>query len=181
MPRSTVHQDIRSVRAPAVGTAGHHSSRGRTPAVCGYAADARRIMAEHPSSRGWQKVEPRPCGGRHPRTVGSRHMVLWRRNRDYFHPDTYRVYDLAEDPPLWVAEKLSTGLCVSELWVWRVRTLVEDHPLVTDNLGCPWRIDDGALRSGLNVRLAVANGHWLWKLTGEPAPCCGGYLARWPD
>lgn len=146
-----------------------------------YAADAWRIMAEHPSSRGWRKVESRPCRGRHPRTVGTRRMVLWQRCRDYFDPETFVFYDAADDSPLWVAEQLSTCLCVSELWAWRVRMLVDDFPQVADELGLPWRIDAGALRPGLTVRLEAANGQWLWRLTGEPAACCGGYLARWPD
>lgn len=139
-----------------------------------YSAEARRIMAEHPSVLGWQKRDLRPCGGRHPRTPGAGPMVLWRRSRDYYHPDTCRAYDIAEDPPLWVAEQLSTGLCVSEHWVWRIRTVLEDFPLAAADLGLPWHIDDGARRPGFTVRLEVANGQWLWRVTGEPGPVLRG-------
>lgn len=143
-----------------------------------YSAEAQRIMAEHPSSQGWTSVQSRWCGGRHPRSPGSRPMVLWRRRREYFHPETFAAYDVADDPPLWVAEQLSTSLCVTRRWAWGVRAL---GPLIASDLGLPWRIGAGELRPGLTVRLETSNGRWLWKLTGEPAPCCGGYLARWPD
>lgn len=93
-----------------------------------YAADAQRIMAEHPSTLGWEKRESRSCGGRHPSTPGAGRMVLWRRRRDYSHPETHRVYDIAEDPPLWVAQQLPTGLCVSEEWARQLRTF-DDFPL----------------------------------------------------
>jgi hypothetical protein len=105
-------------------------------------------------------------------------MVLWQRRREYFDPETFALYDVAEDPPLWVAEQVSTSICVKPSWVWRIRTL---GPLVANDIGLPWRIADGELRPGLPVRLETANGQWLWQLTGQPAPCCGGHLAWWPD
>lgn len=146
-----------------------------------YAADARRIMAENPCSGGWRRRQLQACRGHHPRAAGSGRMVLWQRHRDYFHPQTFTLYDIAEDPALWVVEQISTCLCVSREWVWRVRTIVDDLPHTAEDLGLPWRLDSGAVRPGFTVRLEAANGRWLWTLTGEPAPCCGGYLARWPD
>ncbi|WP_293002597.1 hypothetical protein [Mycobacterium sp.] len=146
-----------------------------------YAADARRIMAENPCNGGWRRRQLQACHGHHPRTAGAGCMVLWQRHRDYFHPQTFTLYDVAEDPALWVVEQISTCLCVSREWVWRVRTIAEDLPRVAEDLGLPWRLDHGGLRQGFAVRLEAANGRWLWRLTGEPAPCCGGYLARWPD
>ena len=142
-------------------------------------ASARQFMADHPSSEGWHKVESRGCGGGHRCTIpGSGRMVLWRRSREYIDLSTGEILDVAADPPLWVAEQVSTALCVTERWVWRIRHAM---PIVVDHIGTPWSVVGDDLRLGAVVVLTVANGRWVWELTGDRDRCCGGYVARWAD
>lgn len=144
------------------------------------AASAHEVMAAHPSEAGWHRVEAQSCGGGHPKTAGTRPMVLWRRRRDMF-DSRYEPLDLAVDPPLWVAEHVTTALCVTDRWVWMQREGPGALEIVIRDLGRPWQISPGPIAPGTTVTLTTANGRWVWALTGEPAKCCGGYLARWPD
>jgi hypothetical protein len=133
------------------------------------AASADQIMAAHPSSCGWHRIESRSCGGQHGTSIpGSGRMVLWRRERQYFNDDTFELLEPAADPPLWVAQRVSTAPCVTQRWVRCIRKLT---PLVAEGLGIPWSISAGEVGPGSTVVLTVANGRWVWELTGDPAPC----------
>ena len=77
-----------------------------------------------------------------------------------------------------MAEQVSTALCVTERWVWRIRHAM---PIVVDHIGTPWSVVGDDLRLGAVVVLTVADGRWVWELTGDRDRCCGGYVARWAD
>lgn len=143
---------------------------------------ARKVIAQNPSDMGWHRIESTSCGGGHSPAPGSRHLVLWRRRRDWrdWHDKKYRTLTDKEDPPLWVAEQVSTGVCVTEFWAQRIRIMRESR-VVMESMGCPWTVGEGRVRAGLLVTLSCANGRWVWECTGEPATCCGGLLARWKD
>lgn len=132
------------------------------------AESAHRIMAEHPSENGWQRLESRSCRGRHPRTPGQGPQVYWRRRRDFV--------DLNADPALWVVEQVSSAICVQSSF-YRTITILQESPFAAELT--PWLIR-GPLAPGSRVYLTVANGNWVWQLTDDRS-CCGGYLARWPD
>lgn len=139
---------------------------------------AREVMAAHPCESGWQRVESKPCRGTHPKPpVASPGTVLWRRRPDIFEPKTYRLLDASEDPQLVVAESVSHSLCVTDLFVYMNRVVLQDLAHVHS----PWSFSDGDLGPGMTLRLTTANGEWVWVVVGEPSPCCGGYTARWAD
>jgi hypothetical protein len=144
-------------------------------------AAAPLIMAENPSEMGWQRLSTRGCGGRHdkPPLPGEQSTILWRRRRNYFDPD-FRRTDPSTDAPLWVAEQVGTTLCVTDRWALMQR-VIATSPTILRDIGQPWTISPGDIQQGSTVTLTVENGRWVWELTGDPAPCCGGYLARWPD
>lgn len=145
------------------------------------AATAHAIMAANPCLSGWRRVQSRPCSSRHSPTPGARPLLLWRRNRDMFGPD-YRLLDPADDPPLWVAEHVSTALCITDHWVWMHRNILNSDS-VREDVGQPWQISGVAetAQPGLTVSLSVENGRWVWVLTDERSAWCGGYVARWAD
>jgi hypothetical protein len=105
-------------------------------------------------------------------------MVLWSRRRQYFNKDTFKRLEPKVDPPLWVAEHVPTAMCVTQRWVWCIRTLRQS---VAEDLGTPWSISAGEVGPGSTVVLAVTNGRWVWDVVGDPAPGCKGYVARWAD
>ena len=148
------------------------------------AESAKRIMAEHPSELGWHRVASSSCGGTHAaadRIPGAGDLVLWRRLPNYYDPNTFRLLDAAEDPPLWVAEQITTALCCGTRFVHIHRELVPASDALRRELGQPWTITPGSPKPGATVTLTAENGRWVWELTGERSPGCGGYLARWAD
>lgn len=140
---------------------------------------AAEIMAAHPSEGGWQRLDTEGCGGRHEKLpVDNGGTVLWRRRREYF--TRFVDLDVTDDPPLWVAERVGVSLCITTRWV-QMNRIVRDCDIIRRDMGVPWVVSDGDLAAGMTVTLTTENGRWIWVVTGEPAPCCGGYTARWPD
>lgn len=145
------------------------------------ALSVHQLMDLHPSTAGWQRVEARSCGGQHPTTPGAGPMVLWRRRRDMFDRVTYEDLDPADDPPMWLAEHVTSALCVTDRWAWMQREVLGTSEIIGRDMGQPWEISPGPIGPGSTVTLTTENGRWVWELTGDKARCCGGYLARWPD
>jgi hypothetical protein len=85
-----------------------------------------------------------------------------------------QALDVSVDPVLWVAEAVPALLCCPG-WFY----LLNVGP-VGALIGTPWAFS-GPPGPGTTMRLAVANGTWLWVLSGDRDGCCGGWLARWPD
>jgi hypothetical protein len=142
---------------------------------------ARTIMAAHPSSSGWHRVEAQRCKGKHTKLpVANDATVLWRRRRDYIDEMTFALLDPGDDPPIWVAESVGIALCINPVWVLNQRTIGQAE-IVKRDLGNPWTVSDGPLVAGMTVTLTTSNGQWIYVVDGDQSDCCGGYTARWAD
>lgn len=133
---------------------------------------ARDIMARNPSPYGWVRVEAQRCGS-HVASPTDRSVVLWRRRVDML--DAYAVLD----PPIWVAERVSPVICIGDSWAY-----MQNDTAPLTRMSCPWRFSawrNNRLIIGSTVTLKVANGSWIWQITGNHTPNCRGYLAVWQD
>lgn len=142
------------------------------------AESARDIMGRWPSQHGWQRLETRPCGGRHRIiTPGADRLVYHRRRIDRVDQDC-NLLAIEDDPPLVVVERISTSLCVTGRFVG-MNQMVNDNAVLVRGLGVVWTFD-GDYGPAMRVHLNAANGHWIYGCTDDTA-CCGGYTAVWRD
>lgn len=141
---------------------------------------AHEIMAANPSRTGWLRHESRACRGRHTPYSGQRSgLIYWRRRRDLF-DDEFRLLTVQDDPPMYIVEMVGTGLCVTDYWV-RMQRMILSYEVIRRDIGQLFTISPGPVAPGMTITLTAANGSWIWIVTEDKSPCCGGYTARWPD
>jgi hypothetical protein len=149
----------------------------------GLLSSAHDIMSANPSRLGWQRIESRSCGGRHAKYPGKHGgLVIWRREREVFDDMTLSILDPADDPPLYVAERVGTGLCVTDRWVWMQRTILRSGEIRAD-LGQPFATSQGNVAPGMTVTLTAENGHWLcgWSPVGHRRAAAVTPRGGWTD